>query len=407
MSWLTNPPRHVKIGVLSFFLLAGVMAWSALASQSTPTLTSPYPASSVISGVTWDFDNLLRLAPGSDLWPTTWAADDHIYTSWGDGGGFGGTNSNGRVSLGFARLEGPSDNFTSVNVWGGKNGENPATFDGKAAGMLSVNGVLYAWVNLQNASLPDHKLAWSDDLGATWQLASWAFSGSDFVPGSFLNFGKDYAGARDNYVYAYGAKPATSKNVYLVRVPKNSLLTQSAYEFFKGLDANDNPLWTTNISQRAPVFTDPNDTGAWGALHASVIYNDALNRYLLTIPHADNVAQWGIFDAPEPWGPWTTVAYYNDWGNFGSKNDEALLYYVPTKWISADGAAFCLIFSGTGEFDSFNILKGVFSLSAAQSREITTPTANRVESVALAAGALTPEAYLPLVSRGSGPCFGQ
>ena len=32
------------------------------------------------------------LAPGSDIWPLTWAADGHQYTTFGDGGGFGGTD---------------------------------------------------------------------------------------------------------------------------------------------------------------------------------------------------------------------------------------------------------------------------------------------------------------------------
>src|ERR1700757_3222325 len=54
-------------------------------AQSTP----PYPASSVIQDITWDFANLIRQAQGSDLWPNTWASDNNVYAGWGDGGGFG------------------------------------------------------------------------------------------------------------------------------------------------------------------------------------------------------------------------------------------------------------------------------------------------------------------------------
>src|SRR4029077_12638715 len=104
----------------------------------------PYPPSAVIEGIDWDFDHRVRQAPGSDLWPMTWAADDNLYTAWGDGGGFGGTNSDGRASLGFARIEGPAERFRATNVWGGKNCERAGTFGGKVGALLSVDTTLYA-----------------------------------------------------------------------------------------------------------------------------------------------------------------------------------------------------------------------------------------------------------------------
>ena len=52
---------------------------------------SPYRASEILKEVTFDFSSHDRRAPGSDNWPITWAKDDHQYTTWGDGGGFGGT----------------------------------------------------------------------------------------------------------------------------------------------------------------------------------------------------------------------------------------------------------------------------------------------------------------------------
>ena len=346
----------------------------SLMPQSVQAKTSPYPDSQVIESITWDFSNLVRLAPGSDLWPTTWAVDGNLYTSWGDGGGFGGTNADGRVSLGFARLEGPATAFTPTNVWGGKSPENPATFGGKSSGMLSVGGVLYAWVNVQNASPPDIKLAWSADLGKTWQLANWTFpdpSSPTFFPSTFLNFGMDYAGARDGFVYVYGGKwiwtQGAENNVYLARVPKDQLTDRAAYEFFKGLDNNGNPTWTPDITRRQPVFTDP--SGVSNTALTSAVYNPALGRYLMTIAHRPQgssltagVGQLGVFDTPEPWGPWTTVGYYNNWGGFGT--DEALVYALPTKWISSDGKTIWCIFSSLGILDSFNLVKGTLVLKS-------------------------------------------
>jgi hypothetical protein len=203
-------------------------------------LKPPYPASRVITDVIWQFDTQVRLAPGSDLWPVTWARDGHVYTSWGDGGGFGGSNSDGRVSLGFAKIEGPPEGFTAVNVWGGKNAENPAQFEGKSAGMISVGGVLYALINLQNRPWPhpDMTLAWSENLAKTWKRASWKFPGTNgaFRPETFLNFGQDNANARDNYVYVYGRNIGSAGTVHLARVAKQNIRNKAAYVYFSGLD---------------------------------------------------------------------------------------------------------------------------------------------------------------------------
>ncbi|MBA2565984.1 MAG: hypothetical protein H0V09_11270, partial [Gemmatimonadetes bacterium] len=74
-----------------------------------PTLADAVPASTaspVISGITWDFADTAQTAMGSDMWPVTWHTDDEIHISWGDGGGFGGTNSDGRVPVGFGKVSG-------------------------------------------------------------------------------------------------------------------------------------------------------------------------------------------------------------------------------------------------------------------------------------------------------------
>ncbi|MGE5177266.1 MAG: hypothetical protein ACM3JJ_12955, partial [Hyphomicrobiales bacterium] len=111
------------------------------------------------------------MAPGSDLWPVAWAADDNLYTPWGDGGGFGGTGSVGRVTLGVGKVSGPATGFTGTNVFGGANAEAPATFDGKANGILSVGGVLYMWVTQQSAWIRA-KIGKSTDGGHTWVFNS-------------------------------------------------------------------------------------------------------------------------------------------------------------------------------------------------------------------------------------------
>ncbi|MCP4422283.1 MAG: SseB family protein, partial [Chloroflexi bacterium] len=105
-----------------------------------------------------------------------------------------------------------------------------------------------------------------------------------------------------------------------------------------------------DVTKCQPVFTDPTN----GRPAASVSFNPGLNRYIMTVPHG-GVGKLGVFDAPEPWGPWTTIAYYDNWGGFG--NSDSLYYYFPTKWISADGKTMWMVFSSTNELDAFNLVR--------------------------------------------------
>jgi Domain of unknown function (DUF4185) len=350
-------------------------------SEEPEGATPPYPSSPVIEDITWHVDTHTTAAPGSDIWSATWGADGNLYTGWGDGGGFDGTNSDGRVSIGFGRIEGEPEEFVGVNVNGGKNSTHPASIEGgKPSAIISVDGTLYVWLNTQNDEPPDFQLAWSDDLGKTWQLSDWVFPKSgDFFPGKFLNAGKDNSAAQDEYIYSYGAKwiftQGPENDIYLMRMPKEEIKDRDAYEFFTGLDEQGNPTWSPDVDQRQPVFTDPNGVG--NTSQASVSYVPALDRYLLTVPHRPpsqsitaGAGQLGVFDAPHPWGPWTTVAYYDDW--IGAGTGEALGYYFPGKWMSEDGLTLWMVFSchssPEGErcvdeyHDQFNLIKATITL---------------------------------------------
>ena len=52
-----------------------------------------------------------------------------------------------------------------------------------------------------------------------------------------------------------------------------------------------------------------------------------------------------IFDAPQPWGPWTTVFYTRKW-DVGPGECASF----PTKWMGDDGATLHLVFSGDDAF---------------------------------------------------------
>ena len=182
----------------AFALLASVF------SSLTFGATVPYPPSAIITSITFDMATLKTLAPGSDNWVITWADNDHQYTSWGDGGGFGGDNTDGRVSMGVGRIEGTKDAYQGYNVWGGKNPENPAQFSGKSYGILSIGADLYMWRcgnGSDGTAFAIQDLYKSTNHGATWTYTGVKFEPADFSGNSgfyaitFCQFGKAYAGA--------------------------------------------------------------------------------------------------------------------------------------------------------------------------------------------------------------------
>jgi hypothetical protein len=329
---------------------------------------APYPASPVIRGVTFDWSSHDRCAPGSDNWPVTWADDGNQYTTWGDGGGFGGDDSLGRVSLGIARIQGWWDDYRGVNVWGGYQAENKALFDGKSYGILFVDGALYMWRSpgSDNVSYQFARLYRSGDYGASWTPADWQFVFTDgIIMPTILNFDKNYAGARDDYVYHYFIKLqdpgrlAVHKPgvVFLLRVPRNALMKREAYEFFAGTP--EQPAWSRRIEDKRAVFKDPRGVG-WCL---SVSYNAALGRYLLSTEHDATVqGNIGIFDAPEPWGPWTTVLYASGFG-YPGEPPTTFFWNFSNKWLGRDGRTFTLIFTGVGVNDSWNLVRGRFTVA--------------------------------------------
>lgn len=335
-------------------------------------LSTPYPYSTVIKDIDIAWPTHIKRAPGSDNWPLTWADDNHQYSSWGDGGGFEGTNARGRVSLGFARIEGGSgsegvdDPFKGVNIFGGFQPQAPSTIDGKSYGILSVDGLLYAWIS--PGSGPDGyqeaRLYQSPDHARSWQPLPWSFTQDDgFIFPTFLQFGRNYSDSRDDYVYVYASILQHEKalsvqkpgHIALLRVPIAHITKRERYEAFTGLNQDNMPEWSTNLTEWQPVFSDPNGVG-W---NLSVSFNQGLKRYfLVTEHHETSTGQIGIFDSNEPWGPWTT-SYY---GKLGSSSDDLTLFYYnfSNKWLSQDGIDFVLIFTGTGKYDAYNSVEGNF-----------------------------------------------
>lgn len=313
--------------------------WSAADRYvATPVVRAldmpPYPQSRVVRGVQFaPLDSVTLGALDSDNWPITWGDDDALYTSYGDGFGFE-PRTREWLSQGFAKVLGSGSSFDGYNI----RSESGERFGGgaqgpKASGMLMVDGMLYMLVR----NVANSRIAWSEDYGETW---TWGFVfDSSFGIPTFLNFGPNYSGARDEYVYVYSSDGPSAYEPYdglvLARAHHDSLRLPSAYEYFVRTDEAGEPLWSRDVSARGLVFEYQNHSH-----RSEVVYHPGLDRYVLALGY-NFYGGWGLFDAPTPWGPWTTMFHTQYWGV-----GETQSYRLPTKWIDPEDNSMYVVFSG-------------------------------------------------------------
>jgi len=317
------------------------------------TTDAPYPPSKVITKLTWSPEIIkMEGCISGDNWPIAWISDSLQITAFCDGRGF--SKQAPDLSLGFAKVFGDPPDFHAENfesdadtpMGGGSSGI-------KASDMLAVDGILYMFVrNYKPAGSDDFtnsRLACSTDLGASWIWADWHFSETFGCP-AFVQFGMNYQRARDDYIYiasqandsAYGYSP----DIVLARVRKDRVMERNHYEFFAGLNENGRPIWLPDISKQKPIFTDPK-----GTQRIAITYNAPLSRYILATSHltgdkATHTAALGIFEAPELWGPWSTLYYDDHWSVEDGKDCRTYHHRFPPKWISEDGKTMWLLYSG-------------------------------------------------------------
>ena len=213
-----------------------------------------------------------------------------------------------------------------------------------------VDGILYIFVRNYKPGRSDDftnsRLGWSENFGKTFQWADWYFSNTFGCP-DFIQFGPDYSGALDNYVYilsqdndnAYKYSP----DIVLARVLKEKLKDRNAWEFFSGRRQDNKPEWSKNSNRRKAIFTNPA-----GTQRVAMSYNPALKRFILTSSHrpeGDNRTHTdalGVYESEFPWGGWSTVYYDDDWSN----DCRTYHHRFPVKWMSHDGKEMWLLFSG-------------------------------------------------------------
>lgn len=317
-------------------------------------------------GAAFEPGTLSSAAIGSDLWPMTWADDGNQYTAWGDGFGFAGGTT--KWSYGISRISGGPVGYTATDVLHGPEGIN----HGKIASMISVNGVLYLWMNTQDGlDPPTHRLYKSTNHGASITRVSGikfpVAAAPELVNLGFVQMGQDNRAAIDSYVYLTATNWQGSPGTSLLRVPVGRIEDQAAYEVFSG-NANA-PTWSSDLTKRAGLET----VGA--ASYDGITYNAAL-RGFVGLGGSPFVASVTVWFAPKPWGPWGRVAdLWDPFGLNGAANPVSL--GIAPKWLSADGREFWIVFSGTGSWDRLALAKGLLQLSGDPPPAIKFPTGPR------------------------------
>ena len=328
------------------------------AKRSRSESAAPYPPSPVITGIEWaPASSIVRQARGGDNWPLTWGDDDNLYTAYGDGRGFE-PFVDAKLSMGLARIAGPPTPSTGESALAvvrdarrrrpRQEGQRPA--DGRrrvvSAGpqrrQLATGLVHRPRPYLDLERLEVHTEFRLPDVS---ELRTKLRRRARRLRLCLLARHRQRLQAGRSH----GAGPCPGRS----RPPTRGVRVLRGSERGGPTDVD------ADVAQRAAVFTHRGR-----CYRSGISYNAPLRRYLWaqTIPGGDTRFEggFGVYDAPQPWGPWTTVFFTESW-DVGPGETSSL----PTKWISDDGRTIHLVFSGD---DHFSVRRGQFQLTRQESK---------------------------------------
>ena len=318
------------------------------------------PKSTVLTGLVWLGSHVPSPGPyKSDTFPVTWADDDLIYSSGGDP-----VSQEKQDGLDIISIRGKPDDYqiTPINEMPGFTGWGGHGL--KPTGMLCRKGILYLFAqnlghrtheNAEKCHGYDAQIFQSNDKGKTWSpkiesvSQSPMFPGRDFGSPCFINYGKDHSGATDEFIYALSGQGWANGNILkAARVLADRIMDRSAWEFVGGFNAARNPVWIKDVTAAVPVLEDPGFMG-----YPDCVYIASLKRYLLLNwkfkverpdkYSPDDGSDLAIYEAPQPWGPYSVVAKL-DW-----ETPEVTPYNprLPLKWFDDQKLEGHILFSGT------------------------------------------------------------
>ena len=313
-------------------------------------------------------------ASNGDVWTTTWADDDELYSVADDTSGFrNACDSN----LAVHRISGTPPDVQGFTV-------NPMAEYGKccerkqdnaswkASGLTCVDGVLYLAVSrhyydgVGDTGAESARHFWvqetwdasivkSTDHGQTWspapKLGHAMFPGRLFSNPFFVQYGKDGKAEADGahqYVYAVSNDGSWNNGNWMTmgRVSRGLIgrLDPDDWEFIHDWTDKHEPIWRPRHDNAVYMFRSPGRTSMSGIHHLA-----PLGLYLMPqwhYPHLDDpkrrwkASRWELYSAPAPWGPWS-LFHSQDWEPQGFYNPS-----IPSKFLSPDGRRFWIFVAG-------------------------------------------------------------
>ena len=264
----------------------------------------------------------IPIRSNGDLWYSTWGNRGTLYMSWGDGSGLPSAQKSKPIlyDLGITRTSLSPPNFSGTNVYTDDIQEWDYTKidDDKPASLLYLDGKLYGhfhskrFISRETFSLTESDVGYiavSIDDGESWTKhidnSPWTKKdNSKFRSMFFINMGQNYGLNQDGYVYAFGMGKEWEWNgpLYLTRVRKENILDYTSYEYFNGMKKGQ-PQWSLSQNDATPIHED-----LIVDAQISSMYHEGIGRYLI-------LSSTSVYDAPNPWGPWTYAGKWieKDW----------------------------------------------------------------------------------------------
>ncbi len=169
------------------------------------------------------------------------------------------------------------------------------------------------------------------------------FPGCIFGGPTFIQFGRNYEDAVDDYVYAIsGDQWDNGTEIRLGRVPKDRILNREDWEF--AIPCKDGVSWTKNIYLSEPILSIDRHVSA-----PDMVYLPSIQKYILCTwaLHSDFDANQGseltVLESDHPWGPFFLVHYEWMW-----YKEEAGFYCpkIPMKWFDEQNLEGHMLISG-------------------------------------------------------------
>ena len=111
-----------------------------------------------------------------------------------------------------------------------------------------------------------------------------------------------------------------------------------------------------------------------------LVYDAGIGRFLLTVAHGregSDGGRVGVFDGPEPWGPWGTIDYRDGWLGIKPAGSSQLGMRLPSVWMADGGRTLWSVFScwsrtkkttgveACGKYDDrYNLMKASLTVAA-------------------------------------------